>query len=78
MVDVFSSRGIILDFFTSCEAAIYNVSSQFQSGTDSSYEMLRFVEVIFKRYSVMTTEALINRSVNVRLHCFVCGYSIEI
>ena len=37
-----------------------------QSGTDSIYEMLRFVEV-------MTTELVINQSVNVRLLCFVFG-----
>jgi len=39
---------------------------KFQSGTDSSYEMLRFVEV-------MTTVPVINQSVNVRLLCFVFG-----
>jgi hypothetical protein len=46
---------------------------KFQSGTDSSYEMLRFVEVISKHYSVVTTEPAINRSVDVRLLCFVFG-----
>jgi len=47
--------------------------SKFRSGTDSSYEMLRFVEVISKQYSVMTTEPVINQPVNVRLLCFVFG-----
>ena len=44
---------------------------KFQSGTDSSYEMLRFVVVISKHYSEMTTEPAINHSVNVRLLCFI-------
>jgi hypothetical protein len=45
--------------FTTCPC-------KFKSGTDNSYEVLRFVEL-------MTTETVINQSVNVRLLCFVFG-----
>jgi hypothetical protein len=73
-VEVFNSRGIILDLFLPLVKLLFTMfPCTFQLGTDSSYEMLRFDEVISTHYSVMITEPVINQSVNVRLLGFAFG-----